>query len=93
MASTKAYQARKQDIAALNVKLAEAEYQNRKMAQELRVMKFRCDILKDYIRHAYWDDVTNPVLTPSTIPSCLKPFDAIKFAGGEPMAFPPKAED
>jgi hypothetical protein len=65
-------------------------YQARK--REVIALKMRIRILETYIRYAYWMDIDNPTV-PIEIPKCLKPYDAIKFAGGEPMAFPPKAED
>jgi hypothetical protein len=94
MPSVKAYQARKQEIAILKDALQETQNYCDYLLAERKRLTTRCFIFETYIRHAYWDDLENPVETPSTIPACLKPFDAIKFAGGpEPMAFPLKAED
>ncbi len=108
MPSVKAYRARKRDIEILKTELFRAESDKQSSALvidnakraidvllvELKKYKIRCSILESYIRHAYWDDLENPVTTPSEIPKCLNPFDAIKFAGGpEPMAFPTQIEE
>ena len=95
MASTKAYQARKHEVEVLKKELAEIKV----ILEKYNCMRIRYDAFANYIRHAYWQDLDNPVgvledwdaLTgPVEIPKCLKPFDTIKYAGGpEPMAFPP----
>jgi hypothetical protein len=108
MASTKAYQARKREIELLNLQLGDAETTRQRLLVSLSAMNevkdallaecrrltTRCSIFEVYIKHAYWYDLENPTVAPTTIPKCLKPYDAIKFAGGpEPMMFPLKAED
>jgi hypothetical protein len=107
MPSIKAYRARKHDIEVLEQRLADAEAVLREtqihlstmnevkeaLLEECKKLTTRCTIFEMYIRHAYWDDPDLPVIVPSTIPRCLKPFDAIKFAGGPiPMVCPPEAQ-
>lgn len=99
MASTKAYQARKHEIEQLNADLYKAQSDLHAAQAYIATLRVRYGIFADYIRHAYWQDLDNPVgvledwdaLTgPVEIPKCMKPYDAIKYAGGpEPMAFPP----
>jgi hypothetical protein len=107
MPSIKAYRARKHEIEILKQRLASYASELREtqihlstmnevkeaLLEECRRLTTRCTIFEMYIRHAYWDDPDRPVSVPSTIPQCLKPFDAIKFAGGPiPMVCPPEGE-
>lgn len=107
MPSIKAYRARKHEIEMLEQRLADAEAAFREsqihlstmnevkeaLLEECKRLATRNTIFEMYIRHAYWDDPDCPVSVPSTIPRCLKPFDAIKFAGGPiPMVCPPEGE-
>jgi hypothetical protein len=107
MPSIKAYRARKHEIELLEQLLANADAALREsqthlstmnevkeaLLEECKRLTTRCTIFEMYIRHAYWDDPDRPVSVPSTIPRCLKPFDAIKFAAGPiPMVCPPRAE-
>lgn len=103
MPSVQAYRARKHEIEILNMQLVEAEAALREaqihlstmnevkdaLLAECKRLTLRSSIFECYIRHAYWNDVDMPVVLRTEIPSCLKPLDAIKFAGGpEPMMFP-----
>lgn len=51
MPSVKSYRNRKRDIAALNIKLANEEYQNRKLQEELNVYKNALDKLGRELQH------------------------------------------
>jgi hypothetical protein len=55
MPSVKSYQNRKRDIAYLNSKLAEAEYQLRKLEQEFRVSTARGDANTQYLLNLIHD--------------------------------------